>query len=166
VHELSAHTLHERFVKGEISAQQIVEEAFKRISHLDSKVGAFLHLFSERALSKAKHLDQKRAKKEKLGRLAAVPIAFKDNINILNEKTTCGSQFLSNYNAIFDATVTRLIEEEDALIIGKTNMDEFAMGSSTENSSYHVTKNPWDLACTPGGSSGDLLQRSLLSLPL
>lgn len=154
MHELSAHALHERFVKGEFSAQQIVEASFKRIAQFDSKVGAFLSVFSERALSKAKALDQKRARKEKLGKLAGVPIAFKDNINVLNERTSCGSQFLSNYNAVFDATVTRLIEEEDALIIGKTNMDEFAMGSSTENSSFHVTKNPWDPSCTPGGSSG------------
>lgn len=154
MYQLSAHALHERFLKGELSATQIVQATFKRIAHFDPKVGAFLSLFSERALKKAHELDQKRTRKEKLGKLAAIPIAFKDNINILGEKTTCGSQFLSNYNSVFDATVTRLIEEEDGIIIGKTNMDEFAMGSSTENSSFHLTKNPWNLACSPGGSSG------------
>ncbi len=154
MYKLSAQALHELFLKGDLSAQQIVESTFKRIAHFNPKVDAFLSLFNERALEKAKLLDQKRSRKEKLGKLAGVPIAFKDNINVLGEKTTCGSQFLSNYDAVFDATVTRLIEEEDAIIIGKTNMDEFAMGSSTENSSYHPTKNPWDLACSPGGSSG------------
>ncbi len=154
MYQLSAQSLHQLFIQGQLSAEQIVDGTFKRIAHFNPKVAAFLTLFSERATEKAKQLDQKRARGEKLGRLAGVPIAFKDNINVLNEKTTCGSQFLSNYNAVFDATVTRLIEAEDALIIGKTNLDEFAMGSSTENSSYHLTKNPWDLSCTPGGSSG------------
>ena len=154
MYQLSAHSLHQLFIKGELSAEQIVDSTFKRIAHFNPKVAAFLTLFSERALARAKTLDQKRARGEKLGKLAGVPIAFKDNINVFNERTTCGSQFLSNYNAVFDATVTRLIEDEDALIIGKTNLDEFAMGSSTENSSYHLTKNPWDLSCTPGGSSG------------
>ncbi len=154
MYQLSAQTLHDRFMKGEISAQEITTAHLDRIHHLDPKIGAFLSVFSERALKKAKHLDEKRSRKEKLGKLAGVPIAFKDNINVLNEKTTCGSQFLTNYNAVFDATVTRLIEEEDGIILGKTNMDEFAMGSSTENSSFHPTKNPWDLKCSPGGSSG------------
>lgn len=154
MYQLSATALHELFVKGEISAKEILESSFSRIAHFDPKVGAFLSLFAEKAAQKANLLDQKRARGEKLGKLAGVPIAFKDNINILNERTTCGSQFLSNYNAVFDATVTRLIEDEDGIIIGKTNLDEFAMGSSTENSSYHLTKNPWDLSCSPGGSSG------------
>lgn len=154
MYKLSANALHEHFLKGELSAEQIVSATFKRIAHFDPAVGAFLSIFPEKALAKAKALDQKRARKEKLGRLAGIPIAFKDNINVAGEKMTCGSQILSNYTSVFDATVTKLIEEEDALIIGKTNMDEFAMGSSTENSSYHLTKNPWDLKHTPGGSSG------------
>ncbi len=154
MYQHSAHTLHDLFLKGELSAQQIVEHTFQRITRDNPKIEAFLSLFEERALAKAKHLDEKRSRNEKLGKLAAVPIAFKDNINILGTKTTCASQFLSNYDAVFDSTATRLIEEEDGIIIGKTNMDEFAMGSSTENSSFHPTKNPWDLKCTPGGSSG------------
>jgi aspartyl-tRNA(Asn)/glutamyl-tRNA(Gln) amidotransferase subunit A len=154
MYQLSASALHELFVKGEISAEQIVDMTFSRIAHFEPKVGAFLSLFSEKARKKAQVLDQKRSRGEKLGKLAGVTIAFKDNINVLGEKTTCGSQFLSNYTSVFDATATRLIESEDALIIGKTNMDEFAMGSSTENSSFHLTKNPWDLTCSPGGSSG------------
>lgn len=154
MHQLSACALHELFLKGEMSAEQIMNTTLKRIERLDPRVGAFLSLFHERALQKARSLDQKKARKEKIGKLAGIPIAFKDNINILGEKTTCASQFLSNYRSVFDATVTRLIEAEDGLIVGKTNMDEFAMGSSTENSSFHLTRNPWNLDCTPGGSSG------------
>ncbi len=154
VYQLSACALQDLFLKGEVSAVQIAEQAVKRTEHFDSKVGAFLTLFSERIIQKARELDQKRARGEKLGKLAAIPIALKDNINVFGEKTTCGSQFLSNYTSVFDATAVRLIEEADGLLIGKTNMDEFAMGSSTENSSFHPTKNPWDLSCSPGGSSG------------
>ena len=154
MYELSATALHSLFLQGEVSAQQIVESALRRIAHFGPKVGAFLSVFSERALAKAKALDNKRAKGEKVGKLAGVTIVLKDNINVLGEKMTCGSKFLSNYTSVFDATVTRLIEEEDGIILGKTNMDEFAMGSSTENSAFHLTKNPWNLACTPGGSSG------------
>ncbi len=86
--------------------------------------------------------------------MAGVVVALKDNIHIKGEITTCGSKFLTNYRAVFDATVTRLLEQEDAIIIGKTNLDEFAMGSSTENSALMKTSNPWDLKCVPGGSSG------------
>ncbi len=154
MYQHSALHLHELFRKGELSAQQIVQQTLERIGKHDPQVKAFLAVFPEKALEKAKKLDEKRSRKEKLGKLAGVPIAFKDNINILGAKTTCGSKFLTNYDAVFDATATRLIEEEDGIIIGKTNMDEFAMGSSTENSAFHPTNNPWDLKCTPGGSSG------------
>lgn len=154
MHERPGHALSDAFVKGEISATKIAEMTLKRIEDFDSKVGAFLSVFSDRLLKKAKELDDKRAQNKPLGKLAGIPIALKDNIHVKGEITTCGSKFLSNYRAVFDATLTRLIEQEDALVIGKTNMDEFAMGSSTENSAYHLTKNPWDLSCTPGGSSG------------
>ena len=131
MHSFSAHHLHQQFLQGELSAKEIIEATFKRIDRLDPKIGAFLSLFTERAVAKAEMLDEKRARKEKIGRLAAIPIAFKDNINVLGEKMTCGSQFLSNYTSVFDATVTRLIEEEDALIIGKTNMDSNGHDSPT-----------------------------------
>ncbi len=154
MHRLSARELRERFQKGEISAKTIAEATLERIALHGPKLGAFLSLFPERLHEKAKALDQKRSSGKPLGKLAGVPIAIKDNIHIKGELTTCASKFLSNYRAVFDATVVRLLEEEDALLIGKTNLDEFAMGSSTENSAYQQTKNPWDLACTPGGSSG------------
>lgn len=154
MHRLSAHALRELFYKGEVSAESIAETTLKRIAHHDPKIGAFLSILSERVLEKAKKLDQKRKSGKPLGKLAAVPIAIKDNIHIKAAITTCASRFLQNYQAVFDATVIKLLEEEDALIVGKTNLDEFAMGSSTENSAYHLTKNPWDLTCSPGGSSG------------
>ncbi len=99
-------------------------------------------------------LDKKRERGEQLGKLAGIPVAVKDNIHIKDELSTCASQFLTNFIAPFDSTVVKLIEKEDAIIIGKTNLDEFAMGSSTENSSMKTTRNPWNLECAPGGSSG------------
>lgn len=154
MYRLSARELRNLFCKGEITAQEIIETTLKRIAQYDSEIGAFLTLLSERVREKAKLLDRKRQGGQPLGKLAGVPIAIKDNIHIKGEISTCASRFLQNYRAVFDATVVKLLEEEDALLIGKTNLDEFAMGSSTENSAYQLTKNPWDLRCSPGGSSG------------
>jgi len=154
MHRFSAHALSDLFCKGEISAEEIAESTLKRLAHCEPKVGAFLTLLSERMINRAKLLDKKRQEGKPLGKLAGVPIAIKDNIHVQGEKTTCASFFLENYRAPFDATVVRLLESEDALLVGKANCDEFAMGSSTENSAYHLTKNPWDLTCSPGGSSG------------
>lgn len=154
MHTLSAIQIRNKFLSGELSAVSIIEYFIARIRLLDGQVGAFLSVFEERALIKAKLLDEKKAAGQKLGKLAAIPIALKDNIHVKGEISTCGSKFLTNYRAPFDSTVTRLLENEDAIIIGKTNLDEFAMGSSTENSALKKTRNPWDLKCTPGGSSG------------
>lgn len=154
MYRLPAHVLRDLFYKSEVSAETIARSTLKRIAHHDSSIGAFLSLMSERVMEKALQLDKKRKEGKPLGKLAGVPIAIKDNIHIQGEKTTCASRFLENYTAVFDATVVKLLEEEDALLIGKTNLDEFAMGSSTENSAYHLTKNPWNLKCSPGGSSG------------
>ncbi len=117
-------------------------------------LGAFLTVLGPRILLKAEALDKKRSHNKPLGKLAGIPIAIKDNMHIAEEITTCGSKFLKNYKAPFDATAIRLLEEEDALLIGKTNLDEFAMGSSNENSAYFPVHNPWNLKCVPGGSSG------------
>jgi aspartyl-tRNA(Asn)/glutamyl-tRNA(Gln) amidotransferase subunit A len=154
MHTLSAIELRDKFIKGEFSAVQITQTFLDRIERLDGQVGAFLSFFPERALAKAHSLDKKREDGQSLGKLAGIPIGIKDNIHVKGEISTCASKFLTNYRAPFDATVTELIEAEDGIIIGKTNQDEFAMGSSTENSALKKTHNPWDLKCTPGGSSG------------
>lgn len=154
LHQMSAIELRDSFIKGEVKAVQIVESFLKRIEDHNEKLGAFLSVLGPRALLKAEALDRKRAHHQPLGKMAGIPIAIKDNMHIANEITTCGSQFLSNYRAPFQATAVSLLEQEDALLIGKTNMDEFAMGSSNENSAYYPAKNPWNLKCVPGGSSG------------
>lgn len=154
MHHLSAIELRDKFKKGELSAAAIVKHFLDRIQKYDSQVGAFLKVYNERALKQAEALDAKRAAGKPLGKLAGIPIALKDNIHVEGEISTCGSKFLTNFRAPFNATVTRLIEAEDGIIIGKTNMDEFAMGSSTEHSAFQKTRNPWNLKCTPGGSSG------------
>lgn len=154
MYQHSAIELSDLLKKGEVSAQAIVQACLQRIAKHDGATGAFLAICSDRALKQAEKIDSKKKKGEALGRLAGVPVAIKDNIHVEGEITTCGSRFLSNYRAPFSASVVEWLEQEDAIIIGKTNLDEFAMGSSTENSAYQITKNPWDLACTPGGSSG------------
>jgi len=150
----TAYSQHQQFIKKKISAEELVHYYLKRIEKFDGQIGAFLTVYSERAIAQARALDQKHASGKALGRLAGVVIGIKDNMHVKGEITTCGSKFLTNYRAVFDATVIRLLEKEDALIIGKTNLDEFAMGSSTENSALKKTSNPWDLRSVPGGSSG------------
>ncbi len=128
-------------------------QTLKRINAANKDLHAFLSMFTERALEKARELDKKRANNQPLGKLAGIPIAIKDNIQIKGEITTCASKFLENYRAPYDATVIRLLEEEDAILIGKTNMDEFAMGGSGTHSAFSTIKNPWNLAHSAGGSS-------------
>lgn len=154
IHLLSAREIRTRFLRGEITAEQIVKTFLDRIDTLDTQIGAFLSVFHQSAIAAAKRLDAKKANGEPLGKLAGIPIALKDNIHFRGEITTCGSKFLTNYRAPFHATVTELLLQEDAIIIGKTNCDEFAMGSSCENSALKTTRNPWDLNRVPGGSSG------------
>lgn len=154
MHRLSAIELHNKFLDGTYTAVEIVRHFIARIASHDTDVGSFLQVLDARALKQAEALDKKRAAREPLGKLAGVPIAIKDNIHIKGELTTCASKFLSNYRAPFAATAVELLEAEDAILIGKVNLDEFAMGSSTENSAAKATNNPWNLSCVPGGSSG------------
>ncbi len=154
MYQKTASALRDDFITGKSTASQIASYFLQRIQAFDRDLDAFLNVVADRVMEKAEELDVRRAEGKPMGKLAGIPIAIKDNIHIEGEITTCGSRFLSNYRAPFDATVVKLIEAEDGLIIGKTNLDEFAMGSSTENSAFQVTKNPWDLNRSPGGSSG------------
>ena len=150
----SAIEIRDQFLRGERTAVSIARYYLDRIAKFESQIGAFLKVYEDKALYQAEQLDRKRATNQPLGKLAGIPIAIKDNILVKGEITTCASKFLTNYRAPYQAAVVDLILAEDAMIIGKTNMDEFAMGSSTENSALQKTHNPWNLACTPGGSSG------------
>lgn len=154
MHQQSAIDLRNQFLCGERTAVSIATHYIDRIARLDPAIGAFLAIYQAQVLEKAEQLDQKRAAHQPLGKLAGIPVAIKDNILVKGEIATCGSKFLTNYRAPYQATAVDLLVAEDALIIGKTNMDEFAMGSSTENSAIQKTRNPWNLGCTPGGSSG------------
>ncbi|WNF32834.1 Asp-tRNA(Asn)/Glu-tRNA(Gln) amidotransferase subunit GatA [Aeribacillus composti] len=140
--------------RKEISVSDLVDESYKRIQEVDGKVEAFLTLDEERAREKAKQLDNEIGKKDTYGLLFGMPIGIKDNIVTKNLRTTCASKILENFDPIYDATVMRKLEEAEAITIGKLNMDEFAMGSSTETSAFKKTKNPWNLEAVPGGSSG------------
>ena len=138
----------------EISAVDLANEHFDRIESVDTDVHAFLYLDKEGALEQAKNVDAKRAAGEKLSPLAGVPLALKDVMAQRGIPTTCGSKILEGWRPPYDATVVTRLKDAGIVILGKTNMDEFAMGSSTENSAYGPTHNPWDLTRIPGGSGG------------
>jgi aspartyl-tRNA(Asn)/glutamyl-tRNA(Gln) amidotransferase subunit A len=139
---------------GEVSAVEVAQAHLDRIAKVDDRINAFLHVDAEGALAAARAVDAKRAAGERLGPLAGVPLALKDLFTTHNVPTTCGSKILEGWLPPYDATVTRRLREADVVILGKSNMDEFAMGSSTENSAYGPTHNPWDLDRIPGGSGG------------
>lgn len=139
---------------GRVSAVEVTQAYLDEISKQENTIGAFLSVDPEAALARAADIDRRRASGETPGKLAGLPVAVKDNICTTGLATTCASHMLENFIPPYDAHVTNQLQRADAVIIGKTNLDEFAMGSSTENSALKVTRNPWNPDCAPGGSSG------------
>ncbi|HJV18219.1 MAG TPA: Asp-tRNA(Asn)/Glu-tRNA(Gln) amidotransferase subunit GatA [Bacillales bacterium] len=146
--------LHQLLHKKELSVTDLVDESYKRIQQVDGQVQAFLTLDEEQARESARSLDNKLTADESKGLLFGMPIGIKDNIVTKGLRTTCASKILANFDPIYDATVIQKLQKAETITIGKLNMDEFAMGSSTENSGFQMTRNPWNLEAVPGGSSG------------
>ncbi|WPX09534.1 Asp-tRNA(Asn)/Glu-tRNA(Gln) amidotransferase subunit GatA [Anaerocellum danielii] len=154
LYSLTAHEVIDLIKKKEVRCQEVVQSVIERIEQVEDKVKAYITITKEEALENAKKIDEKIAKGEDVGVLYGLPIALKDNLCTNGIKTTCASKILYNFVPPYDATVVKKLKENHMTLLGKLNMDEFAMGSSTENSAFHTTKNPWDLERVPGGSSG------------
>lgn len=146
--------LHRQLTSKDRSATEITQDYLDRIAALEPRLHSYLTLTGDRALEQAAAIDAKIAAGEPLGPLAGIPIALKDNLCTQGVKTTCASRILENFVPPYESTVTQKLQDAGAIALGKTNLDEFAMGSSTENSAFGVTANPWDLDRVPGGSSG------------
>jgi aspartyl-tRNA(Asn)/glutamyl-tRNA(Gln) amidotransferase subunit A len=154
LYRLTGHAVRQLIRTGGTSARAVTESVLSRINAVDSKVDAYVDVWSDSALERADSLDKAHSNQPHNLPLLGFPIAIKDVICTTRGTTTCGSQILKGYRSPFNATVIERLEKAGAIFLGKTNMDEFAMGSSTENSSIKTTKNPWNLRCVPGGSSG------------
>ncbi len=154
IFNLTGMEVRNKIANKELTSFEVVSAIFNRIEKTDDMVGSFVSLRKEKALEEAKIIDEKIAKGEKVGSLAGLPIAIKDNMVSIGEPSSSCSKILEGYEGIYDATVVKKIKEADGIIIGKTNMDEFAMGATTKTSYHKLTKNPWDLSKVPGGSSG------------
>ncbi len=154
LYELTVHELRDKLAKKEITSEDITKSYIKRIEEKEPEVKAFVNTTTENAIEIAKEIDKKRAEGEKLSELAGIPIGIKDNICTKGVKTTCSSKMLENFVSPYDATVMEKVNAEDLIMLGKCNMDEFAMGASTEYSYFKKTSNPWNLNKVPGGSSG------------
>ena len=151
---LAAHELHEKLVKKEISSVELTQAVLDRIDKVEKDVHSYVTLDRETALAQAKKVDALLAEGKDIPVLAGIPGGIKDNISTKGLKTTCSSKMLENFVPIYDAHVIKKLREDETIFIGKTNLDEFAMGSTTETSYFGASHNPWALECVPGGSSG------------
>ncbi len=148
------HEIAEKIKNKEVSIKAVLDDTFARIDAIEPKIQAFVTVYRDESYERAKVLQERLDKGENIGVLGGVPIAIKDNMCMKNTQTSCSSKMLENYISPYDATVVERLETAGAIIIGKTNMDEFAMGSSTATSAFKKTTNPWCTECVPGGSSG------------
>jgi len=154
IYYLSAHELKNKLEKKEISSIEITKSVFKRIEEVEEKLNSFIRLEKESALSRAKEVDKLITSGSSVKDLMGIPVAVKDNICTRNITTTCASRILENYIPVYNASVIERLESFSYILVGKANMDEFAMGSSNENSYFGPVRNPWDITRVPGGSSG------------
>jgi glutamyl-tRNA(Gln) and/or aspartyl-tRNA(Asn) amidotransferase, A subunit len=154
LYKSAAHELHEKLVKKEISSVELTNSIYSRIDQVEDSVKAYLTLDKENALEQAAKVDKMISSGEKIAPLAGIPGAIKDNISTKGLRTTCSSKMLENFTPIYDAHVIQKLRADETIFLGKTNMDEFAMGSTTETSYFQTTHNPWNLERVPGGSSG------------
>ena len=154
LHDKTAHELHELLQTKKISAAELTADIFSRVDEVEDKIGAYLTLTREKAQADARIVDEKISRGETIQPLEGIPCAVKDNICTKGIRTTCASKILENFVPPYDATAYSRLDAQNPILVGKANMDEFAMGGSTENSGFHVTRNPHNLDCVPGGSSG------------
>ncbi len=152
--ELAAEEIASRVRSREVSAAEVLESCLARTTHVEPLIGAYLEVFEAEARARAAEVDRRAAAGDDPGPLAGVPVALKDNLSLAGRALTCGSRILAGYVAPYTATAVERLLAAGAVPLGRANMDEFAMGSSCENSAYQTTRNPWDLARVPGGSSG------------
>lgn len=154
LYELTVHEMSDLIKSKKVSAVELTKAVLERINKVDSDVGSYITVLGDDAVKRAKEVQDKIDKGEAKTLLAGIPMAIKDNICTKDVKTTCASRMLDSFVPPYDATVSKKLYLEDSVLIGKLNMDEFAMGGSTENSYFKPTRNPWDLNRVPGGSSG------------
>jgi aspartyl-tRNA(Asn)/glutamyl-tRNA(Gln) amidotransferase subunit A len=154
LYKLTIHELHEKLASKEISSRELTESVFSRIDDVEVDVKSYLTITRDMALEQADAVDKRIAGGEKIGPLAGIPTAIKDVMCTKGVRTTCGSKMLDNFVPVYTSTTVQNLFDAGIVMTGKTNMDEFAMGSSTENSAFYPTRNPWDLERVPGGSSG------------